>query len=77
MDQRADPGLADEAVVQERPGVSMTEYRIVGELAAVFRAITGLFRQYNPMGYGTRVHEIAVGDGGQYAARVSRSNSCD
>ena len=55
----------------------MTEYRLVGGLEEILKAIAGLFLQYHPNGYGTSVHSIHMGADGQYVARVSRSNSCD
>lgn len=66
------------AVVQTTHGVSMTEYRIEGSLAGVFREITDVFRAFPAAGYGTRVHHIqAEGfSGSLYTARMSRSNSC-
>ena len=67
------------AAVKVRPGVSVTEYRIVGSLEAVFQAIGRVFEQFSPVGYGTRVHEIECDypKGDVYIARMSRSNSAD
>ena len=69
-----------DAAVKVEPvsGVSMTEYRITGDLPNVQKAIAALFEQYHPAGYGTYVHSIGyTNEGAQYVARVSRSNSCD
>jgi hypothetical protein len=68
-----------EATVQTTHGVSSTEYRITGELGAVFREITEIFQAYPAMAYGTRVHAIETDytRGNAYTARMSRSNSCD
>lgn len=66
------------AHVEVTPGVGATEYRITGDLSAVFQAISAVFRQYHPQGYGTMVHTISTTDySGNYVARMSRSNSCD
>lgn len=66
------------AKIEPLHGVSTTEYRITGSLAEVQKAIAVLFGQYHPAGYGTRVHAIEyVYEGGTYAARMSRSNSCE
>lgn len=66
------------ASVEERRGVSSTEYRIVGELRRVSEEIERLFGEYHPFGYGTRVAAIDMTDKeGIYAARMSRSNSCE
>ena len=70
-----------EAQVEKVEGCSNTEYRIKGDLAAVFRAIESLFVNYPVFGYGTHVHSITMEyggpDDGLYSARVSRMNSCD
>ena len=67
------------AHVTEQRGVSMTEYRITGTLEQVLAGIAEKFRTYNPVGYGTRVHELQIvyPKENEYAARMSRSNSCD
>ena len=65
------------ATVFEVKGNSMTEYRISGSFLAVLDAITSAFRNYPAAGYGTRVHNISLGNGGEFEARISRSNSCD
>lgn len=64
------------AKIEPHVGVSMTEYRMSGDLENVLKAITALFGQYDPRGYGTRVHAIEH-NGEQYVARMSRSNSCE
>lgn len=70
--------LRPAADVKTARGVSMTEYRVTGDLANVLTAITMLFGEYHPAGYGTRVHSIEyVYEGGTYAARISRANSCE
>jgi hypothetical protein len=69
-------GAVAAAAVEERRGVAVTEYRIAGDLQPVLQAIAKLFSDYHPMGYGTRVHSVAL-EGMQYQARVSRANSCD
>ena len=64
--------------IEPRVGVSMTEYRITGDLPNVLKAITALFEQFHPAGYGTYVHSISyTNEGAQYVARLSRSNSCE
>ncbi len=70
--------LPAQAEVTEKRGVQSTEYRIVGSLAAVFAAIERIFNQNHPFGYGTMVHTIQMTNTEDvYAARMSRSNSCD
>lgn len=64
------------AKIEPRIGVAVTEYRLTGDLPNVLKAITALFDQYHPVGYGTQVHAIQHHDG-LYVARVSRSNSCE
>ncbi len=67
-----------EAKREEVRGVTTTEYRLTGELPQVLAAIEGLFKRYNPIGYGTRVHAIeCVYPSTQYSARMSRANSCE
>jgi len=66
------------AKIEPRVGVSCTEYRLTGDLPNVLKAITALFAQFHPAGYGTYVHSISyTNEGAQYVARVSRSNSCE
>lgn len=64
---------------QERRGVSQTEYRIVGALAAVFRAVETIMGEYSPVGYGTRVASIDCDypRDDVFVARITRSNSAD
>lgn len=69
--------MEDAPHVEAELGVAMIEYRITGSLPAVYLGITAIFTSYHPWGYGTRVHEITMQSSGDYAARMSRSNSCD
>lgn len=63
--------------VTKKRGGSSTEYRIVGSLPAVLKAISKIFDDKHPMGYGTYVHAISMENDGRYAARVSHANSAD
>ena len=66
------------AEIKPNRGASVTEYRVTGDLPNVLKAITALFEQFHPAGYGTYVHSISyTNESAQYVARVSRSNSCD
>ena len=67
------------ATVNEQRVNSSTEYRIEGDLGAVFREITRIFKEWPAFGYGTRVHKIEAVSfkNGMYAALVSRANSAD
>jgi hypothetical protein len=65
------------ATVETRSGVGATEYLVTGELPAVFQAIEEIFRDKHPLGYGTRVAAIDAVLDGVFAARITRSNSCD
>jgi len=70
--------ITTETKIEPRVGVSMTEYRITGELVHVLNAVEALFGQYDAHGYGTRVHAIELSaQGPHYVARMSRSNSCE
>lgn len=66
----------DGAVIAETRGNSSTQYVIRGALQPVLDAIRSLFINYNPLGYGTHLHSLGIFDG-EYAARISRLNSCD
>jgi len=70
--------IATETKIEPRVGVSMTEYRITGELVHVLNAVEALFGQYDARGYDTRVHAIELSaQGPLYVARMSRSNNCE
>jgi hypothetical protein len=70
--------ISTETTIEPRVGVSMTEYRITGELVHVLNAVEALFGQYDARGYDTRVHAIELSaQGPHYVARMSRSNSCE
>lgn len=57
--------------------LSSTEYNIRGPLEDILEQIQRIFAQYPPQGYGTRVTAINHELGDTFAAKISRSNSCD
>lgn len=66
----------DGVTISETCGNSHTEYTVRGALQPVLDAIRSLFINYNANGYGTHVHSLGLWHG-EYAARISRLNSCD
>jgi hypothetical protein len=61
------------ATVLETNGVTMVEYRIVGDLDGVLGEIRRLLNEYSAWDYGTHVHWLDMEVDGSYQARVSRT----
>lgn len=65
----------------EERRISSIETTLIGPLSDVLDAIESEMFDYDPRGYGTRVHEITWHPGGngelRVRARVTRAKSCD